>query len=77
MVPAMQAAMTSTPIQPLIAHAGRSWMTTRVPDRGRLGLAELLDVLAHDSSSWGAVSNVIDAVGVTRQHGCERRHFAH
>ena len=27
----MQAATTTTPAQPVIAQAGRSWMSTRVP----------------------------------------------
>ena len=51
---AIQAATTSTPIQPLIAHAGRSWITTRVPECPTgvaSGSAVLLDVLTHGSSS--------------------------
>ena len=43
----------------------------RVPDRSRLGLAVLLDVLAHDSSSWSAISIVIARGRRHRQHTCE------
>ena len=48
-------ATTSTPNQPLIDQAGRSWIVdagSRVPDRCRLGLAVGLDGLAHGSSHW-------------------------
>src|SRR6202035_287735 len=32
MLAAMHTRTTSTPAQPLIAHAGRSWISTRVPE---------------------------------------------
>ena len=53
----MQAATTSTPNQPLIAQAGRSWISTRVPECPTgvaSGLAERLGGLAHDSSNGAA-----------------------